>query len=71
MVPYQRTIGCTAEMGGERSLNTEECLICKAPLEYLTQDEVMECAVCHKKEPSKTRCVNCPRLYGQHKKGPR
>lgn len=36
----------------------EECLICKAPLEYLTQDEVMECAVCHKKEPSKTRCVN-------------
>ena len=36
----------------------EECLICKAPLEYLNQDEVMECAVCHKKEPSKTRCVN-------------
>ena len=36
----------------------EECLICKAPLEYLTQDQVMECAICHKKEPSKTRCVN-------------
>lgn len=36
----------------------EECLICKAPLEYLVQDEMMECAVCHKKEPSKTRCVN-------------
>ena len=36
----------------------EECLICKAPLEYLVRDEVMECAVCHKKEPSKTRCVN-------------
>ena len=35
----------------------EECLICKAPLEYLTEDQVMECAVCHKKEPSKTRCV--------------
>ena len=35
----------------------EECLICKAPLEYLTQDEMMECAVCHKKELSKTRCV--------------
>ena len=36
----------------------EECLICQAPLEYLAQDEAMECAVCHKKEPSKTRCVN-------------
>jgi len=36
----------------------EECLICKAPLEYLVNDEMMECAVCHKKEPSKTRCVN-------------
>ena len=36
----------------------EECLICKAPLEYLTQDEMMECAVCHKKEASKTRYVN-------------
>ena len=39
-------------------MNREECLICKAPLEYLAQDETMECAVCHKKEPSKTRCVN-------------
>ena len=36
----------------------EECLICKAPLEYLDHDEMMECAVCHKKELSKTRCVN-------------
>lgn len=36
----------------------EECLICKAPLEYLENDEVMECAICHKKENSKTRCVN-------------
>ncbi len=35
----------------------EECLICKAPLEYLDADVLMECAVCHKKEPSKTRCV--------------
>lgn len=35
----------------------EECLICKAPLEYLNQDELMECAICHKKEPSKTRCI--------------
>ena len=38
-------------------MNREECLICRAPLEYLIQDEIMECAICHKKEPSKTRCV--------------
>ena len=37
---------------------SEECLICKAPLEYLKQDIQMECAICHKKEMSKTRCVN-------------
>lgn len=36
----------------------EECVICKAPLEYLEMDELMECAICHKKEYSKTRCVN-------------
>lgn len=36
----------------------DECLICEAPLIYLETDEIMECAVCHKKEPSKTRCVN-------------
>lgn len=36
----------------------EECLICKAPLEYLSEDILMECFLCHKKEPSKTRCVN-------------
>lgn len=35
----------------------EECLICKAPLEYLNEDVEMECAICHKKELSKTRCV--------------
>lgn len=39
-------------------MNREECLICKAPLEYLLQDEEMECAVCHRREASKTRCVN-------------
>lgn len=33
------------------------CLICKAPLEYLNADEMMECAICRKKELSKTRCV--------------
>lgn len=36
---------------------SEECLICKAPLEYLEVDEVMECALCHKQESSKARCV--------------
>lgn len=36
----------------------EECLICKEISEYLEQDERMECAICHKKENSKTRCVN-------------
>lgn len=36
----------------------EECVICKAPLEYLEQDVLMECTLCHKKENSKTRCVN-------------
>lgn len=36
----------------------DECLICKAPLEYLREDVLMECAICGKKEPSKTRCVN-------------
>ena len=35
----------------------EECLICKAPLEYLEVDEIMECELCHKKQHSKTRCV--------------
>lgn len=36
----------------------EECLICKAPLEYGKEDRLMECAICHKKELSKTSCVN-------------
>ena len=36
----------------------EECLICKQPLEYLEEGILMECAICHKKENSKTRCVN-------------
>lgn len=36
----------------------EECLICNAPLEYLAIDEMMECELCHKKQNSKTRCVN-------------
>ena len=36
----------------------EECLICKAPLEYLQADTPMECAICHRIVNSKTRCVN-------------
>ncbi len=36
----------------------EECLICKAPLTYLDTEEVMECELCHKKQSSKTRCIN-------------
>ena len=36
----------------------EECLICKAPLEYLEQDIPMECAICHKTISSKSRCIN-------------
>ena len=38
-------------------MQNEECLICGAPLEYLAQDTLMECVLCHKQEPSKTRCV--------------
>lgn len=37
---------------------SEECLICKAPLRYYDTDREMECALCHKKESSKTSCVN-------------
>ncbi|MCR5564123.1 MAG: hypothetical protein K6F46_12325 [Desulfovibrio sp.] len=36
----------------------DECLICKEKLEYLELGEMMECRICHKKESSKTRCVN-------------
>lgn len=36
----------------------DECLICKAPLEYLKEEIEMECSICHKKEMSRTRCVN-------------
>ena len=35
----------------------EECLICGAPLKYLQNAEEMECALCHKKEMSKTCCA--------------
>lgn len=34
----------------------DECLICGAPLVYLKTGVEMECAICHRKESSKTRC---------------
>ncbi len=36
----------------------DECLICGASLKYSQNEVQMECAVCHKKESSKTVCVN-------------
>ena len=35
----------------------DECLICSSPLEYLTEDIMMECEICGRKELSKTRCI--------------
>ena len=40
-----------------QTMKNEECLICGAPLEYLASDTLMECVICHKQEPSKTRCT--------------
>jgi len=50
---------CTENQAEKETNNmkNEECLICGAPLEYLEQDTLMECVLCHKQEPSKTRCV--------------
>lgn len=36
----------------------EECLICKEPLVYTETGEMMECTLCHKRESSKTKCVD-------------
>ncbi len=36
----------------------DECLICGVPLKYLENENPMECAICHKKENSKTMCEN-------------
>ncbi len=36
----------------------DECLICGAPLKYAEADAEFECAICHKKENSKTACQN-------------
>ena len=35
----------------------EGYLLYKAPLEYMIRDEIMECAICHKLELSKPRCL--------------
>ena len=35
----------------------DECLICGQPLEYLDHGIETECAICHKREISRTRCV--------------
>ena len=51
-------IACSENNKEKNMMQNEECLICGAPLEYLTQDTLMECVLCHKQEPSKTRCVN-------------
>lgn len=51
-------IACSENNKEKNMMQNEECLICGAPLEYLTQDTLMECVLCHKQEPNKTRCVN-------------
>ena len=35
-----------------------ECLICNAKVEYLTEDEPMTCFVCKKQESANIRCIN-------------
>mgnify|MGYP003308179517 CR=1 FL=1 len=35
----------------------DECLICKAPLEYLEKPEPMRCEICFKTFDSTARCV--------------
>lgn len=49
---------CETKQNENETMNkNEECLICGAPLEYLQQDTMMECYVCHKQELSKTCCT--------------
>jgi len=38
-------------------MNSNECLICGAPLEYLSSPEEMECSICHKKVLADVRCT--------------
>ncbi len=51
-------VACNGGKPEDSVMHNDECLICGAPLEYLSQDTVMECVLCHTQEPSKTRCVN-------------
>ncbi len=37
---------------------SEECLICKEPLQYFIKDRIMKCSICHKEENSKVQCIN-------------
>ena len=59
---YKTIVLCNDEQysGREKEESTmkEECLICGAPLTYPETDEIMECALCHKKENSRTKCVD-------------
>ncbi len=48
---------CLGKAPMEDTAMKDECLICKAPLEYLETDELMECAICHRKENSKPRRI--------------
>ena len=51
-------VACSAPTQNDKAMNrNEECLICGSPLEYLEQDTVMECVLCHRREPSKMRCT--------------
>ena len=48
----------------------EECLICKAPLEYLPREEMMECAIYHMHGPEHHVMVGAaPLLEVRNEKG--
>ncbi len=36
---------------------SDECIICGAPLEYLERPEEMECAICHRSFTNNVRCT--------------
>ena len=43
------TTACTnKDLENETTMVNDECLICGAPLEYLENDTLMECVICHK-----------------------
>lgn len=48
----------------------EECLICSAPVKYLSKNINVECEICHKKESSNMICENSHYICNQcHMKG--